>query len=350
MHSFFFNNKRAHHRELAYLRIVLGPFWDKENPITPARFDFLFCIYQYDGDECFMAAVRHGLGCTKQNVSRFAQVCRRIGWITAERRDHLGVRLKLTPQGEKLIERILGIADRIEDVVERCVDVVQNSARECLEKVRERARRRVADPHAGDSEEVHDAANTSNTPIAAVKDMPKAVKRDWLTESARQYEQWLKEISEDFEQPATPATPEGEGRSSEETNERKSIDRERLRPHSDDQARFRESTNEVDSVATTEEAEETIDETNNERERSEESSRAEELREWRAIVRSRRARIKKRLVAPAQNDPIIAQDALRKIRSAFGDTDLIDVYRADFTARVERLVFDGWKRGKLYVD
>ena len=98
--------KRAHHRALAAARKWLEPF-----DITPARFDFLYAVFQHAHlGGIFQTDMIAALGCVKSNVTRLRDALIELGYVYtsfdgSEERD--GILIKLTNEGYDLVKRIL---------------------------------------------------------------------------------------------------------------------------------------------------------------------------------------------------------------------------------------------------
>jgi DNA-binding MarR family transcriptional regulator len=118
VHPLLFNLKHAHHRSLQFLRAQFRQF--RPEGLTPARFDFLFAIYQHEKRECLMSEIHLALGCVWSNITRYVDVGERLGWVTTEW-DGFAI-VSLTEKGIGLVELALKmIKPYVDDHVARCV-------------------------------------------------------------------------------------------------------------------------------------------------------------------------------------------------------------------------------------
>ena len=112
--------KRAHHRSLAVQRKAL-----KDYEITPARFDFLFVLYNCKGG-CFQMDLVAALGCVKSNVTRLRNALQELGLVTIDWDEALMV--ILTSRGRALVEEILfGTKNAIEEIVHKCAHAIEST-------------------------------------------------------------------------------------------------------------------------------------------------------------------------------------------------------------------------------
>lgn len=104
MDTTFFNLKRAHHRTLAAARKLLAPFG-----ITPARYDLLRTVYEYDEVGCMeQHTLLRILGVSAPTVSRMLKSLVQLGLVLHYRLEEYP-RMKavdLTEKAKELLARI----------------------------------------------------------------------------------------------------------------------------------------------------------------------------------------------------------------------------------------------------